>query len=147
MTLSRPVRRERFGQPKVGPDQLTLQRLHQRPLPANAQRAPVAWGFVLSALSTLARPTILAADPENRGDDAQTKYGSAARSADGLYTSAFESNDTATTPSNLAGRTISQCQSNDIVCAPGVGSSSFEHLTNGSEEIGPLGAWAPEHLG
>ena len=88
----------------------------------------------------------LIADPENRGDDAETKIGSAAHSADGIYTKAFGKEDSATIPSDLASRTISLCHNNDIVCAPGFGSWTTEHTNYSSNEITPLGTWAADHL-
>jgi len=88
---------------------------------------------------------ILLADPENRGDDTSvTKWGSAATSADGIYTKAFGRGDTATIPASVGARTISYCHNNDIVCAPGVGSWTTEHTDYAWSEIEPLGVWAAE---
>lgn len=94
---------------------------------------------------------MLISDPENRGDGAETKSGSAARSADGSYTLAFGHEDTSPIPSDLAGRTISLCKQDDFVCAPGRGGVNRlggvnQHGNYDSSEIMPLGAWAAEHL-
>ncbi len=89
---------------------------------------------------------VLLADPEARGDDnGVTKWGSAATSADGIYTMAFGHGGTAVIPSSVAGRTIAYCHNNDIVCAPGLGSWTSEHSNYSWSEIEPLGVWAADH--
>ena len=88
----------------------------------------------------------LIADPENRGDDPETKYGSASPLADGIYTKVFGHGDTSAFPSSIAGRTISLCDDNDIVCAPGIGSWTYVHESYDSNDIRPLGEWAAQRL-
>jgi hypothetical protein len=90
---------------------------------------------------------ILIADPENRGDDTNvTKTGSAAPSADGLYTKVFGDGDTAVIPSALRGKAIEICHKGDIVCAPGIGAGTAEHEDYAWSEIEPLGTWMAERV-
>ncbi len=45
-------------------------------------------------------------------------------------------------PSAVTARTISFCYDNDIVCAPGLGSSCGNHTSYSQAELNAMGIWA-----
>jgi hypothetical protein len=92
---------------------------------------------------------IMLADPAKPGNGKEALAGSAASSADGIYTKIFGSDEgiaPSPIPSSVVGKTMSYCNSGDGVCAPGLsvifhfsthsnyGTEAFEALANFAAE-------------
>ena len=94
--------------------------------------------------STNLAAVVLVADPAKQGDSLEVRAGDASTyGADGIYTeTGIPPNPHV--PSNLVFRTITMCHTNDIVCAPGIG--SWNHANYPDDEMRLLGSWANDFL-
>ena len=90
----------------------------------------------------------LVADPAKLGNGGEFTVGSAANSADGLYTKIYSSDPGVQPypiPQPLTSRTISLCNKGDFVCAPGLFSSTFyTHAYYTYSELESVGQWVAE---
>ena len=92
----------------------------------------------------------LQADPAKNKNGAEAIYTNSwtnARNSDqgivnatGIY-SKVQLPGSGSIPSDVTGRTVTLCHNNDIVCAPGWGSSASNHTNYTNDELVDLGAW------
>jgi hypothetical protein len=98
---------------------------------------------------------LLLADPGKLGgsqEPAITTIGSATHTADGLYTKFYNNwlselegdEPAARIPSALEKKTLSRCNNNDPVCAPGKNAEFSVHSAYSQSELGAMGEWAAE---
>jgi hypothetical protein len=88
---------------------------------------------------------VLIADPAKYENEPVIHAGSAAGSAEGLYTKIYGEADEI--PPALDSRTVTLCNEKDLVCAPTeflLGSSTAVHGAYGGTELEELGEWAAE---
>jgi hypothetical protein len=107
------------------------------------QRAP--W-YILDAIAAVG----LQADPAKNKDGAEAIYTNGwtnARGTDqgmvdatGIYSKA-QLTGSGSLPTEITSRTVTLCHNNDIVCAPGWGSTAGNHTNYTSYELTGLGAW------
>lgn len=75
-------------------------------------------------------------------EDTEAAPGSGIDNADGLWTHANLSGSNGGLPFAVTGRTISFCHDNDIVCAPGFGSSMSVHTSYyTAPPLNAMGRW------